>query len=115
MTILEEKKFHIIKSYIDNKLSKQRAYLSKQDLYRGIADVGLKAKVLADLIIREVDEHNSTLEAKRTRLQNLKYKSHKTYQSKLIVGHNVPFRTIDQLIKDNPKMDWYDVYKLLRD
>lgn len=109
----EYKKFYIVKNYIDSQLSKKSAYLSKVDINRGIDKVGLQAKVLAELLLREVAEHNASIHATRTRLKNLKYKDHRTYQSKLIIGNNVPFRRIDELLKDNPDLEWYEIEKMI--
>jgi hypothetical protein len=115
MENIEYNKFQIVKSYVDNQLSKNLAYICKPDLNRWVDNVGLRAKVLADLLVREVEEHNSAISATRTRLKNLKYKYHRTYQSKLITGHHVPFGAIDELLKANPELDWVDVLRKLHD
>lgn len=111
----EYAKFHIVKSYVNRKLSEKRAHICERDLRKSIHNVGLNAKVLADLLVKEINEHNSKIDATRTRLDKLKYTNHKVYQSKLIVGHNVPYRKIDQLITENPDSDWYDLYRMLVD
>ncbi len=115
MTNTEYKKFYIVKSWVDSKLSHQQQHIPKRDIQRSVENVGTRAKILSELLIEEIERHNSSIQAKRTRLENLKYKDHRTYQSKLIIGHNVPFRTIDKLIKENPDLEEYDIWKILRD
>ena len=106
----ELKKFLIVKSFVKDKISKKRSYLCKIDLDHAVKNLDTTGKVLAELLEKHIKEHNSKINATYTRIDNLKYKNHKTYQSSLIKGHDVPFSLIDKLLKENPEKDWYDIY-----
>jgi len=107
---IEEKKFLIVKSYVKNKIQKKRAQLWKKDLQRTAENLDNTGKVLAQLFEKHVKEHNSKIDATCTRIDNLRYKDHKSYKSSLITGNSVPFGLIDELLKKEPEKDWYDIY-----
>lgn len=106
----EYKKFQIVKSYVKNKIGKKRAHLWKRDLDQAAKNLDNTGQVLAQLFEKHIKEHNSKIDATCTRIDNLKYKNHKTYQSSLITGNGVPFSLIDKLLKESPEKDWYDIY-----
>lgn len=113
MTNQEHLQFGVVKSLVDQEMANQKVHIYTKDIDRMVSNAGIRAKVLSDLLVKELKEHNSAIESKRTKLRNLRYKDHTTYRSKLIVGHNVPFNKIKQLIKDHPEADSYDIYKML--
>ena len=108
-----EKKWYIVKYYVKDHIGKKTVYIYERDLDKAVRKLGQTGTVLVDLLKKEIKEHNSKIRAAQTRIENLEYKNHKTYQSALIKGNDVPFRTIDAMIKENPEADWYDLYKRL--
>ncbi|MFT7283312.1 hypothetical protein [Nonlabens sp.] len=115
MNTLEYKKFQIVKAYCKNYIGKKTAHLWERDLDKAVEHLGQTGMVLANLLKKEIKEHNSKIYATGTRIDNLKYKNHKSYQSSLIKGNNIPYKKIDALLKDNPDKDWYDLYIQLID
>ena len=75
----EYKKFQIVKSYVKNKIGKKRSHLWKSDLDQAVENLDITGKVLAELLEKHIKEHNSKIDATCTRIDNLKYKNHKTY------------------------------------
>ena len=108
-----EKKWHIVKYYVKDHIGKKTVHIYERDLDKAARNLGQTGKVLVDLLKKEIKEHNSKIYAAQTRIENLKYKDHKTYESALIKRNNVPFERIDAMIKKNPEADWYDLYKRL--
>lgn len=115
MTNFEITRFNVAKSWANDKLSAQKAIIWDQKrLLDQLNKNGLEdARVLFKLMIKEVNEYNGKLNKKQTLLDNLRYKGIDTFRSKVFSGLSVPLRTIDKLIKENPDLDSYDIFKLL--
>ena len=113
---LEYRRFTIAKYIVGSKISNEYAHTNRiyQDFHKEIRNkIGLSdAVVLLNMVKKEVDAHNSKNSAERTRLDNLKYKDVKVYESKLFKKHlKISTYKIDKAIKENIDLDDYEIYK----
>lgn len=113
---LEYRRFTIAKYIVSSKISKDYVHVNRsyEDLRKELRNkTGLSdAVVLLNMVKKEVDAHNSKNSAERTRLNNLRYKDVRIYQSKLFNKYlKISTSKVDQAIKENLELDDYDIYK----
>lgn len=108
------KKFLIAKSFVNYKLNEKRCRSINARLFADIENAGQTATVLFNLLMKEADIHNTKIDTAITKLSNLQYKNYKSFQSKLLIGHHVPYQLIDTLIDKNPDLEYYEIFKLLK-
>jgi hypothetical protein len=113
---LEYRRFTIAKSIVSNKIHKDYCHIQRSydDMHKDLRNkTGLSdAFVLLNMIKKEVDAHNSKNSAERTRLDKLKYKDVRIYQSTLFKKYlKISTSKIDQAIKENIDLDDYEIYK----
>jgi hypothetical protein len=115
MTNFEIKRFDVVQSWANHKLSEQKSIIwDEKRLWEQLNRKELSdAQVLFKLLLKEVNTHNGKIQKKQTLLNNLRYKGFDTFRSKVFSGLSLPLRTIDKLIKENPDKDYYEIYKLL--
>ncbi len=108
---LEYRVFDVVQSVSLSNLSRQKQYVSFSSIEKDVMKtLNRKAVMLFELLKREIDEHNSTIEAKITRVQNMKWSSN-WQKSELIDTSNLSM--IVKLLKDNPNIDRHDAIKQL--
>ena len=109
----EEKKFQIIKYWVDNELSNRKCFIDEEYFFRSCKNPELSdARVLFRLIKKEVEELNSKIESRRTLLKNMRYKS-KYLGSNVFNGLKIPEMKIENLMKENLDKNSYEVYRLI--
>ena len=107
----QHKIFQAVKYWADNALSNQKAYLYEEDFYRRCSHPDLSdARCLYRMIVKEVEAHNSKIQAKRTLLDNMRYKP-KYLGSSIFSGLKVPVKEIEKFISENPDKSSYDCYR----
>jgi hypothetical protein len=113
---LEYRRFTIAKYIVSSKIHKDYVHIQRMydDMHRDLRNkTGLSdAVVLLNMVKKEVDAHNSKNSAERTRLDKLKYKDVRIYQSTLFKRYlKTSTSKIDKAIKENSELDDYEVYK----
>lgn len=113
---LEYRRFTIAKSIVSSAIYNDYAHFERRlnDLLdelrtkEGLSD----ACLLLKMVKKECDNHNAKNSAERTRLDNLRYKDTRVYQSKLFKKYlNVSISKIDKAIKENSDLEDYEIYK----
>lgn len=109
----EEKKFQIIKYWVDNELSNKKCFIDEAYFFRACKNPELSnSKVLFGYIKKDVEELNSKIESRRTLLKNMRYKS-KYLSSNVFNGLKIPEMKIENLMKENPTKNSYEIYRLI--
>ena len=113
---LEYRRFQIAKSIVSSKIHKDYVHIQRiyDDFHRELRNkTGLSDAIcLLNMIKKEVDSHNSKNSAERTRLDKLRYKDVRIYQSTLFKRYlKISTSKIDQAIKENIDLDDYEIYK----
>mgnify|MGYP000315460703 CR=1 FL=1 len=113
---LEYRRFTIAKSIVSNKIHKDYIHINRlyDDMHRELRNKSdlSDALVLLKMVKKEVDSHNSKNSAERTRLDNLRYKDVRVYQSILFKKYlKISTSKIDKAIKENADLDDYEIYK----
>lgn len=104
--------FQAIKYWTDLQLLDQKCYLDESYFYEKCKHPDLSdARCLFRMILKEVENHNSKIQSKRTLLTNLKYKP-KYLSSSIFAGLKVPVKEIEKLIDANPDKSPYECYRL---
>ncbi|MCD8435860.1 hypothetical protein LNJ03_11205 [Tenacibaculum dicentrarchi] len=108
--------FHIAKLIVTKKIRNQQVYInsSLDSLVKKCTDIHelSDAMVLLKMVKKEVDGNNSKKEAELTRLNNLRYKDERVYNSVLFKKYlKISVFKIEQKVKENPTMTYLDVYK----
>ncbi len=105
--------FEIVRYWTENELSNQMTYIDENEFFRRVKHPELEdARCLYRMILKLIEEHNSKIKAKRTLLSNLKY-SNKWMESRVFSGFRIPLKKIDELIKENPEKNSYEIYRML--
>lgn len=113
---LEYRRFTIAKSIVSSAIYKEYAHFERRlnDLMnelrtkKGLSD----ACLLLKMVKKECDSHNAKNSAERTRIDNLRYKDTRVYQSRLFKKYlNVSTSKIDKVIKENSEMGDYEIYR----
>lgn len=113
---LEYRRFTMAKSIVSNAIYKDYAHFERRlnDLLdeirtkKGLTD----ACLLLKMVKKECEAHNSRNSAERTRLEKIRYKDTKIYQSTLFKRYlKISTSKIDEAIKQNLQMDDYDIYR----
>ena len=109
----EEKKFQIIKYWVDNELSNRKCFIDEDYFFRCCKSPELSvSRVLFSLIKEDFEKLNSKIESRRTLLKNMRYKS-KYLASNVFNGLKIPEMKIENLMKENSDKNSYEIYRLL--
>lgn len=109
----EDLTFRVVISFTTRHYSERKVHYYKDELLRNTGGSGLEdANCLLRIAFKEIDEHNSKMNAKISLLEKMKY-TPKYLQSNLFSGISIPFKKIDKLIEENPDKDYYAIYRIL--
>ncbi|MCT4586653.1 MAG: hypothetical protein N4A71_02410 [Carboxylicivirga sp.] len=107
---LDYKRFHVARYIAQSKIYNEKVYWNSDELFSRINKAGLSdAQALLRIFKKQIDEHNSKLDAMETRVKNLHYKNSNLYQSKHF--KDIPIAKIDKAILENPDGDIWDIAK----
>lgn len=109
---LYQRQFQVVKFLANNLLEKKKIYydLSLQDFQKKCSSETYDIVVLYGVVCEKIEAYNSKIQAKQTRIENMKY-SRKYFASDLFNGLNIDTQLIDKLLKENPDTDPWDIYK----
>ena len=103
--------FQAVKYWADNALAGQKCYLDDEYFFQRCHHPDLSdARCLYRMIIKEVDTHNAKIQARRTLLDNMRYKP-KYLSSSVFAGLKVPIAEMEKYISENPERSSYDCYR----
>ena len=109
----EQRIFQAVKCWTDNTLSNQKCHLDQEEFFRRCDHPDLAdARGLYRMILKEVESHNSKIQAKRTLLHNLRYKP-KYLSSSIFSGMKIPLKDLEKLIVENEDKSPYECFRLL--
>lgn len=108
----EQRIFEVSKSVALNLLDRKILYVdsSFENLERAYSDKSVSEEIviLTRLAHKLVGEHNTKIQAHRTKLDHLRFGS-KWRDSALWNGINLPWREIEKRVAENPDMDHRDI------
>lgn len=107
---LDYKKFKVMQAIAQERICRNKVYWNSEDLFKRIRKPGLDdANALLRVFEKQLQEHNSKLDADESRVRNLNYKASNVYKSKYFTGINR--LKVFKAVEENPNMETWDIVK----
>ena len=105
---LDYKQFRAVQAIAKERIFRNKVYWESNDLFNRISKPGLgDASALLRIFEKQLQEHNSKIDADISRIENLNYKTRNVLKSKYF--HGINLLKVFKAVEENPNLDYWEI------